>query len=291
MSATPMTDALVAELRRRGVEVLTHADWGSIRQAVYRTRLSTRPHDRLPGRPVDTLWNHITVTFDDGHLVGDFKADMREVERIGFERFGTGVSYNVLVDANASRPRVALGQFLEARGAHTINDKGVPGYSLDQNRVSLAVAWVGVPGDRLNEHAIEAMAQTRAALIEIGALTRDYDDVPHSLVAAKDCPTDELRNRLADLKATALNLLEDDMISPEDRAAIVKDFLDAPIAADGRTVRKALRQASKAPEVADQVAKRVAALLLDEPGDIAGTFDAEQIKAAVKQALREGTDD
>jgi hypothetical protein len=85
---------------------------------------------------------------------------------------------------------------------------------------------------------------------------------------------------------------ENDMaLTDEDAKKVAKALLDAEIADDGRTVRKALRQASKAPGIADQVAKRVAALLLDEPGDVAGTFDAEQIKAAVKQALREGTDD
>lgn len=203
-----MTDALVAELRQLRVEVLTHDQWGSQRRDVYEARLTSRPHDLLPGRPVDTLWNHITVTSDDGLTGESFAADMREVERIGYERFGTGVSYNILVDRNAPRPRVAIGQLLEARGAHTINDKGVPGYSLNQNKVALAVAWVGVPGDILNEHAVEAMVLIRVALIRIGALTRHYDDVPHSLVAWKDCPCDELRDRLPALKRDALRRLD-----------------------------------------------------------------------------------
>lgn len=227
MTATPMTDALVAELRRRGVEVLTHDQWGSVRRDVYAERLRTRPHDLLPSRPVDTLWNHVTVTNDSGDLVGEFKADLLTVERIGYDRFRTGTSYNVLVDQDAPHPRLAIGQFLEARGAHTINDKGTPGYSKDQNRVALAVAWIGVPGDRLNEHAIEAMVQLRGALITIGALTGHYDDVPHSLVAAKDCPTNELRNRLPDLKrrglaaANARTPLEDEM-TPEERKMLTE---------------------------------------------------------------------
>lgn len=204
MSRTPKTDALIAALRRRGVEVLTHTDWGSQRMTVYRNRLDTHPHSLLPGKPVDTLWHHITVTFDDGVLVGDFKADCREVERIGFERFGSGVSYNILVDHNASKPRVAIGQFLEAKGTHTVNDKGIAGYSFNQNKVALAVAWVGMPGNRLNAHAVNAIVQVNAALIEVGAMTDHYDCVPHSLVAAKDCPTDELRDRLAAIKAATL---------------------------------------------------------------------------------------
>jgi hypothetical protein len=228
MSRTPKTDALVAVLRRRGVEVLTHDQWGSIRRSTYAARLDSRPHALLPQRPVDTLWNHITVTFDDGVLVGDFAADMREVERIGYDRFGSGVSYNILIDANATRPRVAIGQFLEAKGTHTVNDKGVAGYSYDQNAVALAVAWVGVPGDRLNEHAETALVEVRAALIEIDALTPDYDDVPHSLVAAKDCPTNELRDRLPVLKRAALNQ-EDDMPYTENQ---LTEIVRAAVAAE-----------------------------------------------------------
>lgn len=257
MSRTPKTDALVAALRRRGVVVLEHADWGSERRDVYRDRLDSRPHERLPGKPVDTLWNHITVTFDDGVLVGDFKADMREVERIGFERFGSGVSYNLLVDANAPRPRIALGQFLEAKGTHTINDKGIAGYSFDQNAVALAIAWVGVPGNHLNEHAIEAMVQARAALIEVGALTRGYDDVPHSLVAAKDCPTDELRDRLPNLKKAALTDKQEDHMAgysdwtDADKKALVQDILSADMNREepagtprfiGMTLREAIKE-------------------------------------------------
>ncbi len=204
MTTTPKTDAFVAALRRRGVEVLTHAEWGSQRISTYRGRLTTHPHGLLPAKPVDTLWHHITVTHDDGVLVGDFKADCREVERIGFERFGSGVSYNILVDHNATKPRVAIGQFLEAKGTHTVNDKGVAGYSFNQNLVALAVAWVGMPGDRLNPNAVTAFVQVAAALIEVGALTTTYDCVPHSLVAFKDCPTDELRDRLPQIKAAAL---------------------------------------------------------------------------------------
>lgn len=82
---------------------------------------------------------------------------------------------------------------------------------------------------------------------------------------------------------------EDDIkrIAAETAKATVRELLRAPIAQDGRTVQKALRQASKAAGLEDQVAARVSELLLNEPGDVA----AEQIKAAVKQALREGTGD
>lgn len=203
MSNTPATDALVAELRARGVEVLTQDVW-SLMPGVYEERLRTRPHDLLPDQPVDTLVNHITVTHDDGPLVGDFVADLRELERIGWQRFRTGISYDIIVDRNAPHPRVAIGQFLEARGAHAINDKDVPGYSKDQNKVSIGLAWVGMPGNKINRHGITAMVEVRSAAITVNALTETYDDIPHSLLAYKDCPTDELRDQLPDLKRRAL---------------------------------------------------------------------------------------
>lgn len=204
MTRTPKTDAFIAACRRRGVEVLEHEDWGAVRVDLYNARLDTRPHALLPGKPVDTVWHHITVTFDHGPLVGEFKADLRKVEAIGVQRFGSGISYNILIDANAPRPRIAIGQFLEAKGTHTVNDKNVPGFSHDQNLVSVAVAFVGMPGDVLNEHAIEAIVQAEAALIEVGACTTTYDCVPHSLVAFKDCPTDALRDLLPRIRTDAL---------------------------------------------------------------------------------------
>jgi len=204
MTATPKTDAFVAALRARGVVVLEHDDWGARHADEYRQRLTTRPHALLPGKPVDTIWHHITVTFDHGPLSGDFKTDLRTVEGIGFQRFGSGISYNILVDANSPFPRVALGQFLEAKGTHTVNDKDVPGFSHDQNAVALGIAWIGMPGDTLNAAAVEAIIQAEAALIEVGACTTTYDCVPHSLVAAKDCPTDELRDRLPQIRKDAL---------------------------------------------------------------------------------------
>lgn len=86
---------------------------------------------------------------------------------------------------------------------------------------------------------------------------------------------------------------EDDMpLSNEDVDRIATAVVDKKIAADGRTVAKALRQASKAAGLEDQIVSRVKAALLagsDQPAAV--TVTAEQIEAAVKQALREGTGD
>lgn len=203
MPETPKTDALVAALRRRGVVVLEHGDWGAREVPTYRRRLTTHHHGLLPAKPVDTIWHHITVTFDTGPLLGEFKADLRKVEAIGMQRFGSGISYNLLVD-NGGIQRVALGQFLEAKGTHTVNDLNTPNFSHDQNLVALGIAFVGMPGDELTPAAVETFVQIEAALIEIGACTKTYDCVPHSLVAPKACPTDTLRDKLPAIRRRAL---------------------------------------------------------------------------------------
>lgn len=85
---------------------------------------------------------------------------------------------------------------------------------------------------------------------------------------------------------------EDDMpLSTEDIDKIATAVVEKQIADDGRTVAKALRQASKAAGLEDAIVKRVQAALLSEPGDVAVTVTAEQIEDAVKAALREGTGD
>lgn len=92
-------------------------------------------------------------------------------------------------------------------------------------------------------------------------------------------------------------ITEEDVVTPEDIKAIaieaakltVAQLLDAEIADDGRTVRKALRQASKAAGVEDAVVSRVKAALQIQPSTVDVTVTPEAIEAAVKQALREGT--
>lgn len=174
-------------MKRRGITVLNRKQWGSVHRDVYRWRLIHKP---VMKKTADTLWQHITVTRDDGHTWGDFKADCREVERIGWERFGTGVSYNLLLDMQ--RRQVALGMPFHAKGSHTLNDKEVRGFSFNQNLVARAMAFIGVPGNTLNQAAVETAGHAIAAMIEEDILTVDPDYVPHRLVANKACPTDNV---------------------------------------------------------------------------------------------------
>lgn len=190
-----ITEKVVRRARRRyGVKVLWHKQWGSRRRELYSYRRKHRPVSRIK---TDTLWQHISVT----RPSGDFKADVRAVERIGYERFGTGTSYNFVVDMETGQ--VAVGQPLDAKGAHTINNKGVDGFSYNQNLVARAIAVLGMPDTPLSRKAERAIAGLIAAMIDVGAATADPDYEPHSLVAWKDCPCDPTRNRMKMIYLTA----------------------------------------------------------------------------------------
>lgn len=192
-----ITTRVVRNARRRGVKVYTRRQWGSRSASTYAARRRLRP----ARQPADTVVQHITVTSDKA----DIKSAMRSLEAIGNARFSSGVSYNFGVHMRTGE--VGLGQPLDAKGTHTINDKGVAGFSYDQNLVARAIAVIGMPGTPLSEKAEEAIAQLIAAMIEEGAVTPDPDYVPHSMFAAKDCPCDPTRNRMRAIRARALFLI------------------------------------------------------------------------------------
>lgn len=186
-----ITQRFVKRARARGVTVYTRQQWGARFETIYRKRCIIKRHHKFPS---DTLVNHITVTHDTGLKRLDFFEDVRTVEQIGFDRFGSGMSYNLLIDMQTGE--CAVGQPLQAKGTHTVNDKHVPGFSFDQNYVALAIACVGMPGEQLSSKAMTAMSKVIASLMDIGALTRTADYVPHSLFAFKDCPTDAVRDNM-----------------------------------------------------------------------------------------------
>lgn len=196
MATITPTQRVVNSARRRGATVLTHSQWGSTERALYAKRRKLTANGHWPGfkLKVDTVWIHITVTFDTGPLKGDFKEDCRTVERIGKDRFGTGWSYNFGVDMATGM--AAVGQPLDSKGAHTVNDKGTKGYTKDQNLVARAIALVGMPGDKLSSEAVETIVDLLVAMWENDFLTDDPDIQPHSLVAYKDCPTEAVRQAL-----------------------------------------------------------------------------------------------
>lgn len=209
--STP-TQRVVLAARARGVTVLTHRQWGSKETALYATRRRLTAEGKWPGFDlrVDTVAHHITVTFDDGKLIGDFKADMQEIERIGKERFGTGWSYNWGLDMATGM--VGVGQPLDSKGAHTINDKGVKGYSKDQNLKARAIASLGMPGDKFTIEAETSTVRLLVAHIETGYVNPGFDYKPHSFFAAKDCPCDPTRDRMDEIYSKVQYILKKEKI-------------------------------------------------------------------------------
>lgn len=198
-----ITGRFVRRARARGVTVYNRRQWRN-RSPVYAWRRIWRRHAQLPKTPTDTLVQHITVTRDDGPTKADFKADVRELHAIGMSRFGSGVSYNLVWDMQTGE--IGLGQALDAAGTHTLNDKHVPDFSENLNYYALAIAAIGMPGAKPSDRAVEALAQTVAALIDVDALRPGHDYVPHSMFAYKECPTDAVRAVMPHVNARAREL-------------------------------------------------------------------------------------
>lgn len=187
-----ITTRVIRNARKRGVKVISRPMWGNT-STIYARRRKTHPHAKLPS---DTLWQHISVTERKG-----IRRDMRLLHKIGMERFGSGVSYNFGIDVKTGE--IGVGQALDAKGTHTVNIKEVAGFTYNQNKVAHAFCFIGMPGDTISDLAIDAAAKLFAAMIDEGALTRDPDYEPHSLVAYKDCPTDEGREAMPKIKSKA----------------------------------------------------------------------------------------
>lgn len=188
-----ITQRVCRRAKRYGVKIYSRRQWGCPNLSIYQWRRRYRKHAKLPS---DTLWQHITVTRRYG-----IKTDMRMLHQIGMSRFGSGVSYNFAIDMVTGE--VGLGQALDAKGTHTLNNKGIKGYSYDQNLVSHAIAFIGMPGDKPSEKAVKAAGLLFKAMREEGALTDQPDYNPHSMVAAKDCPTDAVRSVMPSIKRIA----------------------------------------------------------------------------------------
>lgn len=194
-----ITTRVVRNARRRGIKVYTRRQWGSRSSATYAWRRRNR---KVKPGPADTVVQHITVTpGTDG-----IKVAMQKLEGIGNSRFGSGVSYNFGVHMTTGE--VGVGQPLDAKGTHTLNDKGVPGYSADQNYVARAIAVIGMPETKLSAKAEESIATLLCAMMDEGAVTKSPDYDPHSKFAWKDCPCNATRNRMSAIKARAFVLLK-----------------------------------------------------------------------------------
>ena len=211
---------VVARLRGAGYKVKNKRQWDSRYLGTYALRLRSKPVDF----PVDHFFAHITVTEGKGD------EGVREVEQIGMDRFGSAISYNWVVCH--SNHTIYVGMPLGAKGAHTVNDKKVAGFPENLNYHGHAVAFLGMPGDEFCLECAELFAAIAAAERIEGVARDTAKFLPHSQFAAKDCPTDAVRDKLK-----AINALTDAMVkvnlavgAPETRVERAKAQLEAVLA-------------------------------------------------------------
>lgn len=238
---------VIRRLRGEGYEVRTRKQWGSAHADVYAYRLRTKPVDF----PVDHMFAHITVTSQNGD------EGARQVEDIGMDRFGSGVSYQWLVDHETHA--IYEGQPLAAKGTHTVNDKKVPGFPVPPeslNYVGHAVAFMGVPGDEFCGECAELFAAIMAASKIEGVVREEARYLPHSMFAAKECPTEAIREMLPIIHREASRMVRTSFGNEprETRVARIKDELEKLLAeldkvpAKRKKVHKAKDEAKAAVE-------------------------------------------
>lgn len=198
------TQRVIKLARKRGVNIVTRKRWFSIHQWHYQWRRRHKPHALCPSHKVDTIVQHITVTKDGGNKPRHFRRDMRTVERIGWQSYRSGVSYNWVIDMETGM--VGLGQSLDAKGTHTINRKNIPNFTKDQNAVAFAIAFLGMPGQVPTRKAVSAWVNLIAAHIDSGYVTEHFDFMPHAEFTWKSCPTPEVIALMEAAKKRALKL-------------------------------------------------------------------------------------
>ncbi len=279
------------------------------RREEYHAR-QTYTSDRDCDRIAQAFFLHIAVVDDPGDLVGTEDEVARNIEAIGQSRFGSGWSYNA---AAFNTGRLYEGQPLHRRGTHTVNtfqrhSCETHGGSLEAPHTSdgfnnninaRALVLPQQVDDQVTDEQLHAAARWAAAQKRAGLATAGARWHGHRCVTAKACPGDRAFLRIHELQQLTDHYTENgltDMLSKDDIAAIAdataaattRRLLDAEVGDDGPNVRTALRRAARGPELADQLADRIIALLEQMPADDGVTAD-DAIKAAVKQALREGT--
>lgn len=185
---------VMTELRKvASVPVFSHKQWEAEFEGLYLTRREIRPAHT----PADTVVQHITVTLDHGPLRGDFIEDMKTIERIGWERFKTGISYNWVVDMATGE--IGQGAYLDAQGAHTLNEKGVAGFQFNQNRMARAIAVMGLEKTPLSKLAEESIVDILVAMYRGGAITAEPDYLPHNFFTEKGCPCPNTQDRMPNI--------------------------------------------------------------------------------------------
>lgn len=283
-------------LAEQGLEIRTREEYGA-RQSY----TSARACDRV----ASAFFLHIAVVDDPGDLLGTEDEVARNIERIGQSRFGSGWSYNACA---FNTGRLYEAQPLTRRGTHTVNTFErrtcpVHGGSLlapatssgfNNNVNARALVLPQQVDDPVTDEQLDAAARWAAAQIRSGLARPDARWHGHRCVTAKGCPGQAAYDRIDELQDLTDHYVKNglDMALTDQDLARIKDAVwNTELETDGRSARKMLRQASKAPGLVDQVADRVVEILGDLDLSMGDSPADADIKAAVKQALREGTDD
>lgn len=235
------------DLRNEGLLISSRTEWGS--DFLYGTQ---RPLIELPA---PYLYLHISVT----HLSADWRADMRTIEDIGAKRFpNTGISYSAAAFPDG---RLADGQPLWRKGAHTVNDLGTPGYPYDLNGYGHAICLPQMVDDPVTDAQVDAIARWGAALVRAGYSTaREF--LPHRMFANKDCPGDRAIARLAEINSRLRHYSIEGLFAMElsDKVNLKGEAAGAVLGMDSITVDGALGNAAAAFRTARTVEDKVDAL-------------------------------
>ncbi len=185
----------LTRLRDEGLDFFTREDWGSRRLSLYHERLTTRRIEL----PVDLGFVHISVTTDAIPEIpaAEFES-MRAIEEIGWQRFGTGMSYNA---AAHDTGRLMMGHPLTASGAHTLDDFGTFGpKGASLNGRAFACVLPQNVADKVTDLQVDAIARFFAAAKRAGLLRLTTGRLHgHREVSAKSCPGDLAWARMGDI--------------------------------------------------------------------------------------------
>lgn len=190
--------SVVSRLAAMGFDVVTRKEWGTVHESLYQSRRRNKPVKL----PVRYSFAHISVTKN----TSSFAADMRTLERIGYERFGSGISYNWAIDPDTGQ--IGEGQPVDAKGTHTVNDKGISGFPENLNLYGHAICCIGMPGLKVSERFKLSFAALLQASYSEGVMVTGAPLYPHSMFANKDCPTDAVRRVLPEIRSTAIQMGE-----------------------------------------------------------------------------------
>jgi hypothetical protein len=229
-----MTEAeALARLRDQGLAFQTRRDWGAVHESTYQWRRANRHVDL----PLQYGFVHISVTDEVGDVLGDEHAAMRVIERVGFERFQSGFSYNWGVHDTG---RVMVGMPLDAAGTHTVDDKGFlspAGTTL--NYYGHAVCLPQLEATPVTDAQVSSIAAVFAAEKRAGLLTLKGDRLyGHREVAAKSCPGDRMWARMDDCNDLMHDYIRHGLPGGDDDMPAFDDKIPAT---DGKTFGDAQR--------------------------------------------------